>query len=68
MFFGIPKFILNIRLAAELCYRSVDCNPSYDGENSVLSLTAIHIEQHLECVSCHTRFFLVVNINQLLIS
>ena len=25
-------------------------------------LTAIHVEQHLECASCHTRFFLVAKL------
>ena len=60
--FGIPKLFRDSPLAAELCYRSVDCNPSHDGDNSVLFLTAIHVEQHLECASCHTRFFLVAKL------
>ena len=55
--FGIPKLFRDSPLAAELCYRSVDCNPSHDGDNSVLFLTAVHVEQQLECASCHTRFF-----------
>ena len=60
--FGIPKLFRDSPFAAELCYRSVDCNSSHDGDNSVLFLTAVHVEQHLECASCHTRFFLVAKL------
>ena len=60
--FGIPKLFRDSPLAAELCYRTIDCNSSHDGDNSVLFLTAVHVEQHLECASCHTRFFLVAKL------
>ena len=60
--FSIPKLFRDSPLAAELCYRSVDCNSPHDGDNSVLFLTAVHVEQHLECASCHTRFFLVAKL------
>ena len=45
-------------LATELRYRPVDCNPSHDGDNSVLLLAAVRIEQHAKCAPCHTRNFL----------
>ena len=60
--FGIPKLFRDSPLATELCYRSVDCNSSHDGDNSILFLTVVHVEQHLECASCHTRFFLVAKL------
>ncbi len=49
--------------AVELCYRSVDCElvPQM-GTTPVLFLTAVHVEQHLECKACHTRFFLVAKL------
>ena len=35
----------------------VDCHSSHDGDNTVFLLAAVHVEQHFECTSCHTRFF-----------
>ena len=34
----------------------VDCHSSHDGDNTVFLLAAVHVEQNLECASCHTRF------------
>ena len=59
----VPKFLRNGALAAELCHRAVDCNTSHDGDDTVFLLAAVHIEQHLECASCHCLFFLVAKLN-----
>ena len=48
-------------LATELRYRPVDCHSSHDGDNTVLFLAAVHVEQHFECASAHTRFFWLQN-------
>ena len=64
--FRIPKGFRNGLLATELRYSSVDCHSSHDGNNSVFLLAAVHIEQHFECTSCHTRFlFAKLYINEL---
>ena len=52
----------NLTLATELRHRPVDCNPSHDGDNSILLLAAVRIEQHAECAPCHTRPFLVAKL------
>ncbi len=44
-------------LVTELRHSHVDCHPSHDGNNTIFLLTAVHVGQHLECASCHTRFF-----------
>ena len=54
--FHVPNRIRNALLATELRHSPVDCNPSHDGDNTVFLLAAVHVEQHLECASCHTRF------------
>ena len=54
----IPKLLCDAPLAAELRHRPVDCNPSHDGDNSILLLAAVRIEQHAKCAPCHTRNFL----------
>ena len=33
------------------------CHSSHDRDNTVFLLAAVHVEQHFECTSCHTRFF-----------
>lgn len=64
--FRIPKGFRDGPLAAELCHRTVDCHSSHDGDNTVFLLAAVHVEQHFECTSCHTRFlFAKLNINEL---
>ena len=55
--FRIPKRFLDVLLATELRHRTVDCHSSHDGDNTVFLLAAVHVEQHFECTSCHTRFF-----------
>lgn len=55
--FHVPKRLGNALLATELCHSPVDCNPSHNGDNTVFLLAAVHVEQHFECASCHTRFF-----------
>jgi len=47
--------------ATELRLCPIDCNPSHDGDNTVFLLASVHEEQHLECASCHTRFFCLQN-------
>ena len=54
----VPKLLCDASLATELRHRPVDCNPSHDGDNSVLLLAAVRIEQHAKCAPCHTRSFL----------
>ena len=49
-------------LATELRHRPVDCNPSHDGDHSVLLFAAVRIEQHAKCTSCHTRLFFVAKL------
>ena len=61
--FHIPQLLWDGALAAELSHRAVDCNPSHDGDDAVFLLAAVHIEQHLECASCHCLFFLVAKLN-----
>ena len=37
----IQKIYRDRPLAAELCYSTIDCHSSHDGDNSVLFLTAV---------------------------
>ena len=60
--FDIPKFFGNSPLTTELRHRPVDCNTFHDRNNAVLFFTAVRVEQHLECTSCHTRFFFVAKL------
>ena len=53
----VPKRFQDALLTAELRHSPVDCHPSHDGYNAVFLLAAVHIKQHFECTSCHTRFF-----------
>ena len=55
--FRIPKGFRDGLLATELRHSTVDCHSSHDGNNTVFLLAAVHVEQHFECTSCHTRFF-----------
>ena len=55
--FRILKGLRNGLLATELCHSTVDCHSSHDRDNTVFLLAAVHVEQHFECTSCHTRFF-----------
>ena len=59
----IPQLPRDGALAAELCHRAVDCYTPHDGDDTVFLLAAVHIEQHLECASCHCLFFLVAKLN-----
>ena len=59
----IPQLPRDGALAAELCHRAVDCNTPHDRNDTVFLLAAVHIEQHLECTSCHCLFFLVAKLN-----
>ena len=59
----IPQLPRDGALAAELCHRAVDCYTPHDGDDTVFFLAAVHIEQHLECASCHCLFFLVAKLN-----
>ena len=52
----VPKRFRNTLLATELRHSPVDCHSSHDGDNTVSFLAAVHVEQHFECTSCHTRF------------
>ena len=65
--FHVPKCLPDVLLATELRHSPVDCHPSHDGDNTVLLLAAVHVEQHFECASCHTRLFLIakLSINEL---
>ena len=64
--FRILKGLRNGLLATELCHSTVDCHSSHDRDNTVFLLAAVHVEQHFECTSCHTRFLLAkLNINEL---
>ena len=54
--FRIPKCFRDATFATELRHSPVDCHSSHDGDNTVSFLAAVHVEQHLECTSCHTRF------------
>ena len=55
--FHVPKRFRDALLATELRYRPVDCHSSHEGDNTILFLAAVHVEQHFECASAHTRFF-----------
>ena len=55
--FHVPKCFRDALLATELRHSPVDCHPSHDGDNAVLLLAAVHVEQHFEYTSCHTRLF-----------
>ena len=59
----IPQLPRDGALAAELRHRAVDCYTPHDGGDTVFLLAAVHIEQHLECASCHCLFFLVAKLN-----
>ena len=64
--FRIPKGFRNGLLSTELRHSIVDCHSFHDGDNTVFLLAAVHVEQHFECTSCHTRFlFKKLNINEL---
>ena len=64
--FCIPKGFRNGLLSTELRHSTVDCHSFHDGDNTVFLLAAVHVEQHFECTSCHTRFlFTKLNINEL---
>ena len=65
--FHVPKRLRDALFATELRHSPVDCHPSHDGDNTVLLLAAVHVEQHFECASCHTRLFLIakLSINEL---
>lgn len=53
----VPKVFRDAPFTTELRYSPVDCHSSHDGDNTVFLLAAIHVEQHFECASCHTRCF-----------
>ena len=55
--FHVPKRFRDTLLIAELRHNPVNRYPSYDADNIVFLLVAVHVEQHFECTSCHTRFF-----------
>ena len=55
--FRISKGFRDGLFTTELRYSPVDCHSSHDGDNTVFLLAAVHVEQHFECTSCHTRFF-----------
>lgn len=54
--FHVPKRFRDTLLIAELRHNPVNRYPSYDADNIVFLLVAVHVEQHFECTSCHTRF------------
>jgi len=54
--FHVPKRFRDVLLTTELRHSPVDCHSSHDGDNTVFLLAAVHVEQNLECASCHTRF------------
>ena len=60
----VPKRFRDTLLATELRHSPVDCHSSHDGDNAVSLLAAVHVEQHFECTSCHTRFFVCKVITQ----
>ena len=55
--FHVPKRFRDTLLIAELRHNPVNRYPSYDADNIVFLLVAVHVEQHFECTSCHTRLF-----------
>ena len=64
--FSHPKGFRNGLLSTELRHSTVDCHSFHDGDNTIFLLAAVHVEQHFECTSCHTRFlFTKLNINEL---
>lgn len=64
--FHVPKRFRDTLLIAELRHNPVNRYPSYDADNIVFLLVAVHVEQHFECTSCHTRFLsLKLSINEL---
>lgn len=64
--FCIPKGFRNGLLSTKLRHSTIDCHSFHDGDNTVFLLAAVHVEQHFECTSCHTRFlFTKLNINEL---
>ena len=64
--FCIPKGFRNGLLSTKLRHSTIDCHSFHDGDNTVFLLAAVHVEQHFECTSCHTRFlFTKLNINGL---
>lgn len=52
----VPKCFRDTLLATELRHSPVDCHSSHDEDNSVSLRAAVHVEQHFERTSCHTRF------------
>lgn len=64
--FHVPKRFRDTLLIAELRHNPVNRYPSYDADNIVFLLVAVHVEQHFECTSCHTHFLsLKLSINEL---
>ena len=64
--FCIPKGFRNGLLSTKLRHSTIECHSFHDGDNTVFLLAAVHVEQHFECTSCHTRFlFTKLNINEL---
>ena len=59
--FGIPKFLWDTALAAELGCRAVDCHSAHDGHNSILLLASVHVEQYLKRCSHFTLIFCLQN-------
>jgi hypothetical protein len=59
--FGIPQILGDTLFATELCDSPVDCNPSHDGDNSVLLLASVYIEDRLESAPHNHSFCLVQN-------
>ena len=54
----VPKLLCDAPLAIELRRRTIDCNPSHNGDNSALLLAAVRIKQHAKYALCHTHPFL----------
>ena len=54
--FSIPQILGDTLLATELCDSPVDCNPSHDGDNSVLFLASVYIEDGLESTPHNPTF------------
>jgi len=50
----VPHFQRDAFLATELRLRSVDCHSSHDGNNSVLLLALVSVEENVKRRSAHT--------------
>ena len=55
--FHVPKRFRDTLLIAELRHNPVNRYPSYDADNIVFLLVAVHVEQHFECTSLPYSFF-----------